>query len=358
MTEARLDSRLTGLTPESMHRLIVLVGRIDELRGTWSALRFPPRSVLEQMRRRVTEQSATASVRIADISRGAPVRQESRRTLPAGSPAPSLKAGGEAHRKAYVEVLDRVFREATSMKFSGELILQLHAELLKYSPGDWSHRGKLRTLADSPAPAQRGGAALGLHSTAPHMLAVELRGAVDWTVARLGSSDFHPLLVIASFILEFLAIRPFADANARTSRILTSSLLLHCGYPQVCFASLESVIAERWTEYYLALRRSQARRNLPRPDVTPWLFAFLDAFLVQSERARQAIVTPATEALSENQLAVLALLDQHRTVTNRLVCQELRLPRETAKQVLNRLLALNLVQRAGAGRAVRYVRPG
>ncbi len=58
--------------------------------------------------------------------------------------------------------------------------------------------------------------------------------------------------------------------------------------------------------------------------------------------------------LSRNQLGVLSLLERHGEVTNRLICNELGLPRETVKQVLNRLVALNLVRRAGAGRAVRY----
>jgi predicted transcriptional regulator len=38
------------------------------------------------------------------------------------------------------------------------------------------------------------------------------------------------------------------------------------------------------------------------------------------------------------------------------VAGELGLSRETAKQVLNRLVALNLLTRIGAGRAARYRR--
>ena len=63
---------------------------------------------------------------------------------------------------------------------------------------------------------------------------------------------------------------------------------------------------------------------------------------------------PADSLLSENQLAALDLLQRNREVTNRLVCRELGIPRDTAKQVLARLVALNMVQRVGAGRAARY----
>jgi len=51
---------------------------------------------------------------------------------------------------------------------------------------------------------------------------------------------------------------------------------------------------------------------------------------------------------------VLRLLERNGEVTNRFVCGELGMLTDTAKQVLNRLLALNLVSRIGAGRAVRY----
>ena len=41
-------------------------------------------------------------------------------------------------------------------------------------------------------------------------------------------------------------------------------------------------------------------------------------------------------------------------VTNRRVASKLGLPRETAKQTLNRLVALGALRRLGAGRATRY----
>jgi len=41
-------------------------------------------------------------------------------------------------------------------------------------------------------------------------------------------------------------------------------------------------------------------------------------------------------------------------VTNRRVASELSVARETAKQTLNRLVALGALRRLGAGRATRY----
>ena len=62
--------------------------------------------------------------------------------------------------------------------------------------------------------------------------------------------------------------------------------------------------------------------------------------------------------LSRNQLAVLELFERTDEVSNRQVCRELGIPKDTAKQVLNRLLSLNLIRREGSGRAVRYRKAG
>jgi Fic family protein len=134
-------------------------------------------------------------------------------------------------------------------------------------------------------------------------------------------------------------------------------LLLRSGYAYMPYASLEAVIAERKTEYYLALRKSQASRMLQRPDMGPWSTAFLGALRAQAAGLRAILERrPGEELLSQNQKGVIGLAERHREITNRIAAGELGIPRETAKQVLNRLVALNLLERIGAGRATRYRR--
>ena len=177
-----------------------------------------------------------------------------------------------------------------------------------------------------------------------------------WLPSRLEGREFHPLLVVAAFILEFLAIRPFADGNGRVGRLLTHLLLLRCGHAYLPYGSLDAAIHSRREEYYLALRRSQASRNLPHPDISPWLFAFLDALEdMQRLEANDVIARlPGEEALSANQAAVMDIAATEGEVTNRRVAATLGLPRETAKQTLNRLVSLGALRRIGSGRATRY----
>jgi Fic family protein len=178
---------------------------------------------------------------------------------------------------------------------------------------------------------------------------------ISWTNSRLDTGASHPLLVVAGFVLEFLAIRPFTTGNGRTSRLLTDLLLLRCGYGYLPYASLEKVISERNASYYLALRKSQASLHLPRPDMGPWFLSFLEAMRAHARELKGNLASmPPGRMLSGNQEGVLALFERHREVTNRLASGELGLPRETAKQTLNRLVSLNMIERVGAGRAARY----
>jgi len=352
--ERSLDARLLLLPPGSFHRLVTKMSLIDEFKGWWSGRSLPQTAMLERTKERVVEVSARASTQL-DGRR--PARPQAGRLTRAGTRV----APGEpdaARVAGYADVLRITFDAHREIAFGEALILRFHDMLLKYSSRDKGHRGNYKTaFEDVTRYPERVMEPAALRPTIPHLAAEQMKVLAAWAASRLASAEFHPLLVIAGFVLELLAIRPFADGNGRLSRILTNLLLLQCGYSYVTYASLEKVIADQRTEYYLALRTSQASRNLPSPDITSWLNAFLDALRAQIGDLRAAVDRrPAEGLLSKNQLDALLLLERNGEVTNRFLCIELDIPRDTAKQVLNRLLSLGLVQRIGAGRAIRYTR--
>ncbi len=331
--EDRLDARLKELPAAAVHAIIARIAEIDGFRGWWAGREPPSPAVLGRLKKRAVAASAEIA---SHVGRG-----EGR--------DPARAAG-------YADALRAVFDRHREMALGEDLVLRLHARLLRGSAAAAGAPGGYRT-APVPVAAQprRGLESVALRPADPLLAPREMRAATAWAASRLASAAFHPLLVNAGFILEFLAIRPFADGNGRLSRILTNLLLLKSGYAFVPYASLEKAIADRRTEYYLALRRSQANRNLPRPDISSWLTAFLDAIRAQARDAREAVAgRPGDSLLSENQLAALDLLQRNREVTNRLLCRELGIPRDTAKQVLARLVGLNMIRRVGSGRAARY----
>src|SRR6202000_1842087 len=95
-----------------------------------------------------------------------------------------------------------------------------------------------------------------------------MRELVEWLAAARELKRLHPLLIIAVFIVVFLAIHPFQDGNGRLSRVLTTLLLLQAGYAYVPYSSLESVIENSKEGYYLALRQTRTTAISSHPGFT------------------------------------------------------------------------------------------
>jgi Fic family protein len=327
----RFDARLRAIHPAALHALLRRLAGIEAFRGWWEGIPKPPGPMLRRMRKDVTAVSAAASTRIAG---GGPIAAET----------------------GYAEALRAVFERHAAMAPGEGQILALHATVFRGVATARHQAGRYKTSA-APAGIERRWVTepVALRPPGPLLVPAQMAALTAWLESRIGGPEFHPLLVAAAYLLEFLAIRPFAAGNGRVSRLLTNLLLLREGHACIPYGSLEGAIAARWEEYYLALRRSQASRNLPRPDISPWLLAFLDAVAEQQREVRDALNRlPHEGRLSANQVAVLSIAARDGEVTNRLAASELSLPRETAKQTLNRLVALGALRRLGAGRATRY----
>jgi Fic family protein len=76
---------------------------------------------------------------------------------------------------------------------------------------------------------------------------------------------------IPAFILDFLAIHPFADGNGRVARILTSYLLLREGYGVSRYVSVEQGVFESKNSYYAAINESQQRWYEAEHTIWPWV---------------------------------------------------------------------------------------
>lgn len=344
-----LHQRLRDLPARAVHGLITGVAEIDAFNGWWQGRGLGDPLGWSHLKP-VVAPAAAASARTAGGNGGAvQTGSVSGRPLHTVRSTASIEAG-------YAEVLRAIYARHGEIPLQPEVIMACHARMLQYSHAERDRRGRFRTLADLGA-VQGGRESPALRPADPDRVPELLAIASDWTNAQLAATEYHPLLVIAGFVLEFLAIRPFADGNGRLSRLLTALLLLRCGYSYVSFASLDVLIAERWPEYYFGLRHSQATVRLPHPDISSWLQAFLEVLQLQVRQLRQRCAgQPDPSRLSTNQLRIMELFGGEEEITNRLVCQELALPKDTTKQVLNRLLQLNLLRRLGSGRAVRYRR--
>lgn len=340
------------ISSEGMQRLLRGAARIDALSGWWDGYRAnhppgPPRTEGAALLA-----AADASTRIS--------RSGVQRLPGTGGRGEDVVAA--AFRSGCEAALREIAGRHGDLPPVEATLLSLHAALFSRSPADAHQRGRYRAAPLKDGTLQRWGLEpAALRPSSPSIAPGETAFLLSWLSARLAPScPFHPLSVIGAFLLEFLAIQPFSDGNGRMARLLSTLLLLRCGYAFAAPSPPDRHILGRHGEMLIALRKSQATRNTPKPDITPWLFVYLDVLEKSAGELKARMLAPASSphCLSANQERALALAGKRGEVTNRLLAETLSLPRETAKQTLGRLCDLGLLERLGQGRAVRYRRPG
>lgn len=346
MTKNRLNKRIK-LTQD----ILVKIAKIDQFKGLWQgSMRLSPQ-ILGRLKALVIITSTGASTRIEGARM---TDKEVARLLRGLQP----KGRDEQEVAGYADLLGRVFNNYTILKLTEGHILQFHSILLKFSEKDQIHRGKYKNLDNVVMARNEKGEQVTLfRPTPPYLVKKEMDDALAWTNEKLAKGEIHPILVIADFMFEFLAILPFQDGNGRLSHVLTNLLLLKMGYTYVPYVSLEEIIEETKTEYYLSLRATQKNHKTSHENITPWVGYLLDTLLEQTERARQLIESAEPEKLlSERQLQILRLFDKGQTLGVAGIDKALRkkMPKATIKQALSRLVALKLLERIGQARSTRY----
>jgi Fic family protein len=195
-----------------------------------------------------------------------------------------------------------------------------------------------------------------LFETAPaYLTPKQTQELIEWTQSALLENMYHPLLVIANFIVEFLKIHPFQDGNGRLSRVLTNLLLLQTGFAYMPYVSLEKLIEDNKSEYYIALRASQTTFDTSKETVEPWMIFFLSVCKQQAEQAIGLLSGENLErTLSPNQLLVWQYVQSVDEATIRDAAEATGVARPTVRQAFERLLELKLIERFGLGRSTRY----
>ena len=186
-----------------------------------------------------------------------------------------------------------------------------------------------------------------------------MEALVAWTRKAIEEETLHPLLIIAVFVVVFLAIHPFQDGNGRLSRVLTTLLLLRAGYAYVPYASLERIIEENKDLYYKALRRTQATLKDDAPDWEPWIGFFLRCLKKQKDGLAARLDQERMAQGGEEELPTLAIqIIKALRERERLSIAELaditEANRNTLKVRLRELVAAGRIRQHGKARATWY----
>jgi Fic family protein len=174
----------------------------------------------------------------------------------------------------YRNVLDTIHSSAADIPFRRSIVEQLHRDLyaLTETPG-----GRFKRSQNEVARFDSAGRKIAVvfEGTTPFetpMAMDELHERFE----RAVKEDRHPqLLLVGTYVFDFLMIHPFDDGNGRMSRLLTLLLLYQAGHEIGRFVSLEKLIEKSRETYYESLERSTAGWAEESHDIWPWLNYFL-----------------------------------------------------------------------------------
>lgn len=347
MIENRLYKRI-----KFSNKILLRIAEIDELKGRWGgSVSLNPR-ILGQLKRSVIITSTGSSTRIE----GAKMTDKEVDRFLRGLNQNAPKGRDEEEVAGYADILGRIFDHYNILKITEGGILQLHDLMLKFSKKDERHRGKYKTKDNTVAIVEKGEIKKILFDpTPPWLVKKEMDDVFSWLKENLEKKEIHPLIIVANFIFEFLAIHPFEDGNGRLSRALINLMLLQQGYEFVPYVSLEEIIENRQSEYYISLRQTQKNHKTDDENIEPWLLFFLDCVLVQIKQALKLLDgRDPIKLLSEIQKQIYNHFLSGSELSVSGIHNATRISLATVKQALSRLTEHGLIERLGQGRATRY----
>lgn len=253
------------------HNLLQTIRLIGEFKGKQEMFKEQSPQLLETLKQTAIIQSIESSNRIEGIS--APL--ERIKALAAEKTTPANRS--EQEIAGYRNVLNAIHTGYEHIPVSSNIILQFHRDIYSLSamPG-----GKWKTTENEIAEVYPDGSKVVRFKP---LSAFETPEAMDKLHAlfksEMDKSRFEPLLIIATYIFDFLCIHPFNDGNGRMSRLLSILLLYKSGYEVGRYISLEKLIEDNKESYYNALNKSSHGWHAGKHNLIPWWEYFLGILL-------------------------------------------------------------------------------
>lgn len=340
------------LDPNRLSGLVIpigtgwLLGACMEARGKQDLWIRQKPEVLEVLREQAIIQSTESSNRIEGVT----VASNRLRPLVIGRARPRDRS--EEELAGYRAALDWIFSRKNGAAVTPDVIRRLHTLAQGGSSGDageWKKRDNEivevspngeRSLRFVPVSARK----------TPAAMDALCRG---YRIA--GDGERVPtLLIVATFVLDFLCIHPFRDGNGRASRLATSFLLQSQGFQVARYISLERLIEESKEEYYRVLKLCSEGWHEGKNEIVPWWNYFLSTLRnAYKEFAHQVESAQARPAKSD--LVRQTVLAQVEKFT--LAGMAAQLPvasSQLIKKVLAEMKKDGKVRLAGRGRGARW----
>ncbi|MEI8295538.1 MAG: Fic family protein [Alphaproteobacteria bacterium] len=350
----RIHKRLS-LNHSVVEEVYANLAEIDGVKNSWEITENLLPQTLERLTRSVIITSTGASNRIE----GNLLKDQDVENLYRNLRIKKFKSRDEQEVAGYLEGLELIFSNYQNIPISESSILQLHSDMLLYSEKDMPHKGQYKIGSNRVEAKDHRGNIVGVifDPTPPYLVRKEMQELIDWYNWAILTKAKHPLIIIANFIFEYLAIHPFQDGNGRTSRLLTNLMLLQQGYLFASIISHERIIEDNKVDYYLALNKTQTTWKTEQEEISVWLLFFLKCIKTQSLQALKIISGDNIEYLLSDKQRVLwqwIITSGAAEFSRRDVVSALGFPERTVESIIKKLLDLKRLERLGQGKATRY----
>jgi len=192
---------------------------------------------------------------------------------------------------------------------------------------------------------------------------IAMKELVVWYNQNLSLAPY-PIAVICEFVYRFLAIHPFQDGNGRLGRGLLLIGLLHCQIETIShvayYIAIDRSIEKHKEEYYWVLNRCSSGSF--NQDPTKYHIDHFLSFIIKIVHESLEGINifranyKSEQTLSSTSTTVLQCFRENpeiRLTTKKLV-EITDFPRRTIIYALNSLLKIELIQKYGAGAAIKY----
>lgn len=253
------------------HNVLQTIRLIGEYKGKQDLFKEQSPQLLETLKQTAIIQSIESSNRIEGIS--APL--ERIKAIAAEKTTPANRS--EQEIAGYRNVLNTIHSSYEHIPVTSNIVLQFHRDIYAFSaiPG-----GSFKATENEIAEVYPDGSKVVRFKP---LSAFETPGAMDKLHnlfnSELDKSQLEPLLIIATYVFDFLCIHPFNDGNGRMSRLLSLLLLYKSGYEVGRFISLEKLIEDNKESYYDALNKSSQGWHEGKHNLIPWWEYFLGILL-------------------------------------------------------------------------------
>lgn len=344
-----------SLTPEYLAALrfdasqAATLRAIGEYRGKQQLFYRQAPEVLKGLREVAVIESSESSNRLEGVT----VPSNRLKALVAQNTQPRDRSEQEV--AGYRDALALIHESAAEMKFTPNVILQIHGTLSRFlaAPGgNWKPVDN-EIIERTPDGKVR----VRFKATPAHLTPAAMDELTRNYSIAIGTAQTDPLIVVPLAILDFLCIHPFSDGNGRVARLLTLMLLYHFDYEVGRYISIERVYETTKESYYETLEASSQGWHEARHDPYPWLNYFWGVLLraYREFEERVGAVRKGRGAKTEQvREAVLARSEPFSISDIEAACAGVS--RDTVRLVLREMKKAGLIASTGKGRSAKWVR--